>query len=71
VLTSDFGSMRELGEGHGALVVDPHDARAMSREITRMLTDDALIVRLEAEASSLPVPTWDDYAARLWAVATD
>lgn len=71
VLTSDFGSMRELGEGHGALVVDPRDVRAMSREITRLLDDDELILRLEAETSSLPVPTWDDYAARLWAVTVD
>ncbi|GAA4265353.1 glycosyltransferase family 1 protein [Frondihabitans peucedani] len=71
VLTSDFGSMRELGEGHGALVVDPHDPRRMAVSMGRMLDDDDLIVRLEAETESLPVPTWDDYAARLWAVTAD
>lgn len=68
VLTSDFGSMRELGEGHGALVVSPHDARAMAESLRRMLDDDALIAALETETATLPVPTWDDYAARLWSV---
>lgn len=66
VLTSDFGSMRELGEGFGALVVDPHDVRAMSERIGDLLVDDALIARLHDEATGLDRPTWDDYADALW-----
>jgi len=36
-----------------------------------MITDDALIAALRAEALARPVRTWDDYAAELWqALAT-
>ena len=66
VITSDFGSMRELGEGHGALVVDPHDPTAMSDALERLLTDDELHAELVALSDSLPRPSWDDYAAQLW-----
>ncbi|RKR73248.1 glycosyltransferase [Frondihabitans australicus] len=66
VLTSDFGSMRELGEGFGGVLADPHDARAMAASIGDLLTDDSLILRLKAEAHGLERPTWGDYATALW-----
>lgn len=66
VITSDFGSMGELGEGHGALLVDPRDVEAIAVAMCRVLTDDALHGRLVHESSSLPHSTWDDYAGRLW-----
>jgi hypothetical protein len=66
VVTSDFGSMRELGEGHGALVVDPHSPLEMSRAMGRLFSDDELHVELVAQSADMPRPTWDDYAADLW-----
>ena len=70
VITSDFGSMRELGEGHGALVVDPHDPRAIAEAMERLLVDDSLHAELVALTAGLPRPTWDDYASELWGVVT-
>jgi len=66
VVTSNFGSMRELGEGHGALVVNPHAAEEMAAAMTTLLDDDAELSRLRAETASLPRPTWDDYAGAVW-----
>lgn len=68
VLTSDFGSMRELGEGVGALIASPADPLAMSEAIGRLLADDALIERLRVESTGLQRPTWDDYARALWEI---
>ena len=66
VVTSDFGSMRELGEGHGALVVDPHAPADIAHAMGRLLVDDELREELVALTAGMPRPTWDDYAARLW-----
>jgi glycosyltransferase involved in cell wall biosynthesis len=66
VITSDFGSMRELGEGHGALVVNPHVADDIAAALSTLLDNDEELARLEAETALLPRPTWDDYAAAVW-----
>ncbi|GAA4686719.1 glycosyltransferase family 4 protein [Frondihabitans cladoniiphilus] len=66
VLTSDFGSMRELGEGHGAVLVDPYDVHAIARELGSLLEDDARIETLRRETGRLERSTWDDYAKRVW-----
>lgn len=65
VLTSDFGSMRELAEGRGGLLADPRDDRALTAAFLRMVTDDALIARLRSEAAAVAPRTWDEYAAAL------
>lgn len=66
VITSDFGSMRELASHGGALLVDPRRDRSLTDALRRLLTDRTLRDRLAAEASQLPRRTWDDYAAELW-----
>ncbi len=68
VLTSDFGSTREIAERGGALLVDPRDDDALTDGLRRMLTDDDLIARLQSEIAVRPVRTWDDYAADAWQV---
>lgn len=68
VITADFGSQREVGEGHGALLVDPRDARAIAAALTRLLADDALHAALAAEAAATPHGSWSEYAARLAAL---
>jgi len=70
VITSDFGSMRDIGEGHGAVLVDPADVEAMAAAMSRLLEDDGALAELEAATSSLPRSTWDDYAAALWRAAS-
>ncbi|BDZ51511.1 hypothetical protein GCM10025867_37520 [Frondihabitans sucicola] len=71
VLTSDFGSMRDLGEDNGAVLVSPHDIAAMAMSIGALLTDDALVSRLAQQADSLEHPSWDDYADAMWSLATE
>jgi glycosyltransferase involved in cell wall biosynthesis len=65
VITSAFGSMREAGEGFGALLVDPHDDDALAEAMDELLTDDALLARLKRETAGAPQRTWGDYADEL------
>ena len=71
VITSDFGSMREIvapdGEPLGGLLVNPRDDHAIAEAMRIMLTDKATASRLAAETRQRPARTWDDYANELWA----
>lgn len=70
-VTSGFGSLREIAEmGGGALFVDPRDDRSVADGMRALLTDNALLDQLRAEAGARPVRTWDAYAAQLWQVMT-
>lgn len=65
-VTSDFGSMRELAAGGGALTVDPHDDHGLADGMRRLLVDDELHAELSRAARSRPVRGWDTYADELW-----
>jgi glycosyltransferase involved in cell wall biosynthesis len=65
-ITSNFGSMREIGEGGGALLVDTYSDTEIRDAMRRLLTDDELLQQLRAQARSRPPRTWDDYARDLW-----
>jgi glycosyltransferase involved in cell wall biosynthesis len=65
-ITSNFGSMREIAEEGGALMVDPRDDADLVAALDRVLTDDALLARLRTETAARPVRGWDDYAERVW-----
>ena len=66
VLTSDFGSMKEVGEGHGALLVDSRDDEQIVSGMRTLLTDDGVLDTLKAEAAGYVVRTWNQYADDLW-----
>jgi glycosyltransferase involved in cell wall biosynthesis len=67
VITSDFGSMKEIADaGGGALLVDPRDDHAIADAMRTLLTDDDLHAELTAQARSRPVRTWDQYAEQVW-----
>lgn len=68
VITSDFGSTREIAEGAGAFLVDPEDVWALADALRRVLTDDELHATLVEQARSRPDRTWHDYAEELWQV---
>ena len=69
VITSDFGSMREIAEGGGALLVDPRDDADLARALSSMLADDELHARLRAQAlARTGQRTWDQYADEVWDV---
>lgn len=65
-ITSGFGSMKEIAEGGGALLVDAYSDDDIREKMRRLLTDDALLQRLRVEAAARPLRTWDDYATDLW-----
>jgi glycosyltransferase involved in cell wall biosynthesis len=66
VITSDFGSTRELADGNGGLLVDPEDVSAICDALRALLVDDELHARLVAEARARPARSWVDYAHDLW-----
>jgi glycosyltransferase involved in cell wall biosynthesis len=67
VITSNFGSMKELASHGGALLVDPRDDRSLIHALRQLLTDRPLRDRLAAQAASLPLRSWDQYATETWA----
>jgi len=67
VVTSGFGSMKEISDGRGALLVDPRDDAQIADALRRLLVDDDLLGRLAAEALAVPHGSWDDYARAVWA----
>lgn len=67
VVTSDFGSMREISDGLGTLLVDPRDDGQIADALRRLVVDDDLHSRLAAEALEVPHGSWHDYARAVWA----
>lgn len=67
VITSDFGSVREIADaGGGALLVDPRDDHAIAEAIELLLSDDSLLERLRSEARSRDTRTWEKYCDEAW-----
>jgi glycosyltransferase involved in cell wall biosynthesis len=66
VLTSDFGSLDEVASAGGCVQVDPHDDEAILAGMSRLLTDDDEIARLQGEIEGITQKTWHDYADELW-----
>jgi glycosyltransferase involved in cell wall biosynthesis len=66
VITSDYGSMAEIAEHGGALLVDPRDDHDLASALRRILTEPALHAELAAQAAARPRRSWDTYADELW-----
>ncbi|TAJ49317.1 MAG: glycosyltransferase family 1 protein [Herbiconiux sp.] len=67
VIASDVGSMREIAEHYtGVVQVNPHDDRALERELTRLLTSRPALDELTTAARANSFLSWDDYADELW-----
>lgn len=70
VITSDFGSMRDIVmAGHqplGGLLVNPRHDRSIVDALRTLLTDEVAYARLKEEITRRPLRTWDEYAAELW-----
>jgi glycosyltransferase involved in cell wall biosynthesis len=67
VITSGFGSMRELACDGGALMIDPRDDAALEVAMRTLLTDDVELEKLRQQIASRPARDWEDYARELWA----
>jgi glycosyltransferase involved in cell wall biosynthesis len=68
VITSDFGSLQEIGAAGGAVLIDPRDDDALVRAMRELLVDDARIAQLRREIAARPSRSWADYARELWNV---
>ena len=66
VITSSYGSMAEIAEGGGALLIDPRDVSDLEERMRQLLTDDELYERLRREALARDFGSWDDYARDVW-----
>ncbi len=66
VVTSDFGSQREIAERGGCLMVDPRDDASIADAMQLLLTDPHRLDMLRAEIPHRPRRSWDDYAGLLW-----
>lgn len=66
VIATGYGSIAELADDGGVVLVDPHSDAELLSAMRSLLTDDTRLLRLREEALARPVRTWDDYAAELW-----
>ncbi len=66
VVTSEFGSMREIAEGNGAVLVNPRDEAAIARAIDSVLFDAKVQATLRAQAATFTPRSWPSYADALW-----
>lgn len=69
-ITSRFGSMREIAEDGGALMIDPHDDMAIAGAMRTLLVNDAALAELRVQATRRPARTWDEYAGEAWVALT-
>lgn len=68
VITSNFGSTREIVDEHRAgLLVDPRNDRAITDAMRVLLVDEQRLVSLASETADASLTGWDEYATRLWA----
>lgn len=66
VITSGFGSMREIAAGGGAVLVDPRDDEDVARGIAEALFDGERNDALRGEARDRTDRTWTEYADAAW-----
>ena len=71
VITSNFGSMKQIASGGGALLVDPRNTGELTQALRRMLVEPGLRDALAARAAALRFGSWEEYAAGTWSYLVD
>jgi glycosyltransferase involved in cell wall biosynthesis len=71
VITSDYGSTREIGEGCGALLIDPRNDEALVAAMGLLLHDDDRLAALRQETMRRSARSWSDYARETWLYLID
>ncbi|KRE26051.1 hypothetical protein ASG80_04350 [Agromyces sp. Soil535] len=67
VITSNYGSMKEIADDSGGcLLVDPRDDDQIRAAMRSLLTDGALLAELRRAARTARTKTWDEYAAEVY-----
>lgn len=70
VLTSGYGSMKEIAASGGAMLVDPRDDDSITDGLRALLCDRPVYRALKEAAAGFPVRTWQVYADELFAAMT-
>ena len=66
VITSRHGSMAEIADGGGCLLVDPTDPAAIEDAMAQLLRNDGLLEGLRTQARDRHGSTWSEYAEGVW-----
>lgn len=66
VITSNYGSMAEVAEDGGCLLVDPRNIDELERAMAQLLDDDDALRKLRDQAVRVDTGTWESYADTLW-----
>ena len=66
VVTSDYGSQREVAEKGGCLIVDPRDDVQLTDAMRTLISDPSALAVLRDQIFRRPRRTWDDYSHELW-----
>ena len=66
MITSRHGSLAEIAEGGGCLMVDPYDLTTIEDAMRNLLHDDGLLEGLRAQARDRHMSTWAEYADAVW-----
>ncbi len=71
VITTRYGSTRDIAAHGGCLLVDPRDDHAIAAALSRVLSEEGLLARLTEETAAFRLRSWDEYADDLWRVLVD
>jgi glycosyltransferase involved in cell wall biosynthesis len=66
VITTNYGSTRDIAAGGGAILIDPRDDDALTTAMRILLTDDDHLHTLRHQLHTRPTRTWEHYAHDLW-----
>jgi glycosyltransferase involved in cell wall biosynthesis len=66
VITSGFGSMKEIAAEGGALLVNPRDDTDLTSAMRILIGDNDVHARLSEQAANRSTRTWEQYAEQTW-----
>jgi glycosyltransferase involved in cell wall biosynthesis len=66
VITSGFGSMKEIAAEGGALLVNPRDDTELANAMRILIGDNDVHARLSEQAANRSTRTWEQYAEQTW-----
>ncbi len=66
VITTNYGSTRDIAAAGGAILIDPRDDDALTAAMRSLLTDDDRLDTLRRQLHTRPTRTWEHYAHDLW-----
>lgn len=66
VITSNFGSTKQISEGMGGLLVDPRDDDSLTEGIKHLLTSPAALSELKKQTLRYKPKSWKQYSEELW-----